>query len=732
MTPEQRLEEFRRRKRLEEFRRRKAQARPQDDDEVTATDTARGALGAANRGVFLGAADELAAAGRTALDLGSDVVSGRAFEALKTPGQQLQPIGERFRMYAEDERNVRDEFSERNPGAATALEITGAIASPVSAVRASRLPRALQGAGIAPRAARGALRGGAEGAAVGFAEGEGSLQDRAENAVSTARTGAMFGGGMSAAGGALGRTLSRRRVAKELGRGENFTPLNMADPSGNIGSFYRNYIGTAIGGRGALQRQESQAIRRNPRLARFGADVTDAVPAGRGAAGHVDDLKRAVGEEFDVQRATAATMTRRAARAAQDAGAESKRAARQAQSEADRALADVNEQVKRVRAEAPLTKSAQNDVIEAQMDAVRRQMRRRQAQAAVPEYADPEIRRAIANADDPGTTARLLDDFWQNRGFAGVKAARLAVDDELLKALKGKVPKKTLKKLRAAAEEGELVSGEDLMEARNVAARASGTAGDFRRGQLRQDVKEIDEQIRRLLRDAGDDDALARFDQDLSQYGDYQAYVKSVDRARARGDGSSLFTEQDLAKAAPKRQRRYGTARSQQVAAGASRQRKALERATRKQAEEAQAEVSRLEQARKRIQDQQKARTSGAVSAAERAREEAQRVRRVQEQRGRRLTQAKRAAQNRIERETENLTQQNATPFSQLASTFVLGLGEPVVGASFAATLSSPAFQRAIAGQTALQNALRRALESGDTAAVNSIITRVMAQQTAQ
>lgn len=94
-------------------------------------------------------------------------------------------------------------------------------------------------------AAQGALAG------VGFAErGEDNLDAALEGALFSVATGAAFKGIGKAA-----QTATARRVATELGEGDSFIPLNVADTDGSAGKLYRSVVGNIPVARGMLKQQ---------------------------------------------------------------------------------------------------------------------------------------------------------------------------------------------------------------------------------------------------------------------------------------------------------------------------------------------------------------------------------------------------------------------------------------------------------------------------------------------
>lgn len=255
----------------------------------------RGAGQAVLSGMTASFADEIVGGARAGLDkLLPKTEADRLAEELALEGGQSLP--QAYAMYRDDARASAREFQEENPGTALGLEVGGAILSPLNKVAPGLGTTGSAGA----RLGGSILRGGAEGALYGLGAGEGDLEDQ----LASAAEGALYGGGaaglLTGVGGGLGRALSKRRVDESLtDAAGNFKPVHMADHEGTIGKVYRNIVGGAFGGRGALGRQESRYLNKAANLARFADEgkplVKDAVGTGNEVnrvLGSIDDTKR--------------------------------------------------------------------------------------------------------------------------------------------------------------------------------------------------------------------------------------------------------------------------------------------------------------------------------------------------------------------------------------------------------------------------------------------------------
>lgn len=111
---------------------------------------------------------------------------------------------------------------------------------------AARSPTIAKSIGVGGEiAAQGALAG------VGFAErGEDNFDAALEGALFSVATGAAFKGI-----GKVAQTATARRVATELGEGDSFIPLNVADTDGSAGKLYRSVVSNIPVARGMLKQQ---------------------------------------------------------------------------------------------------------------------------------------------------------------------------------------------------------------------------------------------------------------------------------------------------------------------------------------------------------------------------------------------------------------------------------------------------------------------------------------------
>lgn len=617
---------------------------------------AKGLSNAISNGFLAGFGDEVIAGARSIADkilpnseydFGDDVVDNQ---------------GNDYSMYLADQRAVDDEFRRENPGIAIGAEIAGSIVSPINKIApgvgrtGSTLRKTLESMG------RGTLEGGV----VGFAEGRGSLEDRIDNARKGASIGGLMSGAISGTGGALGRTISKRRIARELGKGDDFVPANIADPEGGAGAFVRKYIGNAIGGRGQIGRQESSYFRNNPRITGLVEDGESLFPNTVGTRHAVKNLKDKITEE-----ATLASDT-------------------------------LNRQQKAIPA-----------AVKGSVSEIDQQGARQLFDLAMPDTMPQEIKDQIRSLDyDQGE--ELLSKWWGQNGFKTVKGRDFDWDAGLRKELKslsendpvfalvlgdaaakvdglvnrlvrqGKkledlVPQDYIDELSKVEIAG--INGDALMELRNTFARPANKGGPNISGKMqRQIVKKFDDMIKGQL---GDQAPL--FQSELDSWGAKQGVSGAAAKARKKGQealkssqiGSSL--------------------RNTESNKTAFKVLKQTEKAKRLAQEQASKQQSRLANTRKRM--------------AQRAKSAKNRV--------------DREASGILDNPPSSWSQLASTAI--LGAPVSFGVGAVPAGVAIATGLGSQTGQRLIAGQTNVQKMLAEALRSGSTSPITRNISRAAA-----
>lgn len=194
-------------------------------------ETALGAAGALGQGGTLGFADEIGsglyAAGRSAL---TDETFGDVYD----------------RAMGYNKEN-REEFFDENPVSSVALNIAGALpmalkTAPILAQKgATMLPHVLKTSPYARSLLGYTGLGAVEGGVYGMGAAD-TFEEGVENLPENMLTSAAFGAGGKVAGDALGagyNALTRRRLAQELGKGDEFIPIGEA--VGDENSWLKGY-----------------------------------------------------------------------------------------------------------------------------------------------------------------------------------------------------------------------------------------------------------------------------------------------------------------------------------------------------------------------------------------------------------------------------------------------------------------------------------------------------------
>tara|TARA_R110001606_G_scaffold254727_1_gene402693 strand:- start:42 stop:2315 length:2274 start_codon:yes stop_codon:yes gene_type:complete len=144
-------------------------------------------------------------------------------------------------------------FKQRQPGAAMAAEVAGAIVSPLAKIKTASTLTGL------------ALRGATEGGI--YAAGAAGQDKTAAQVVVEAAKGASVGGVFGGAVGA-GGWLFKRKVAEDLvDEAGKFTPLTIATADKTtpseafVQSLYRDIVGPSYGGKGVIRKQEEASTK---------------------------------------------------------------------------------------------------------------------------------------------------------------------------------------------------------------------------------------------------------------------------------------------------------------------------------------------------------------------------------------------------------------------------------------------------------------------------------------
>ena len=671
------------------------------EPELDTLNTIRGGLQKWLQGQGMGSPDEIVGAGRAVLD---NILPDPGAQYLEGDDMVPNP-GDDLAMYIDDERANMERFDKEYGGVGTALDVAGSFANPLNYVGGG-LTKA---ASVLGTAGKMAARGAAEGAGEGYLRGEG--EGRGESAL----TGGVFGGVLSGLVGGAGKGLTNKWIDEDLVDAATGvqTPIHMAAPESVLGKVYRNVVGNTFGGRGSLRKQEAEYLASRPEI--------------RALVDNPDEIFNPAGGTKYAKKDIAGALDERGTRAVDDA--------RRLKDEAISAAEEAGDlEVSRINAARDASVMNADEVIGQNMDT----MRREAALAAVPQHKVGEVLDGV-DLSTPHRVSERLNKFWNKDAFREVKDRTFKWDNNLKNRLRGMMeedaafknavgselknvdrlrnklgtavdvdslsPSEFLDALMSGKATGQIVDakgnplikqqfeeidGDVLMEIRNVFARGSNDSTGISSYGQRQFAKEFD----RVIRDQLPKEARDQFDDQLSRYTNYLSYKNASDKATKAGKWGGKFDDKELTRAAAN----YGNASEGAIphAEAIDRARAARELGTRNQ----KAAIPAASQAKS---DQATALTNARQAARNKAAADIRAAR-----------DAKKESKSILEKATRGALPEEASFWSQLATTGTLGgiasgfgIGALPAGAAIGMGASSKVGQRLAAGQTGLQEAFR-------------------------
>tara|TARA_R110000803_G_C11981781_1_gene320862 strand:+ start:957 stop:3167 length:2211 start_codon:yes stop_codon:yes gene_type:complete len=656
------------------------------------------------RGQTLGYGDEITGGLRAVMDAMVDTDAEKI--GRKVTGRQkegfIDQVKNKYERYRDEGRETQDSFSEANPWTATALELVGGVASPVNKIA----PGVGTTGGALSRAAQLAGRGAVEGSIAGFGEGRGDLQSQLDSAKSGAAFGAGVGGGLSLLGGAAGRAISNRNVDNNViqesvdaagNKIKTQIPLHMAAPESRIGKIYRNVIGGAYGGRGALGLQESRAINNNPKLRRFANEAGEVVPETAGTRRSVDSVK----ERIEDNRRSATQKIDQELKGLEQSKVQAKR---EVKDNAETINLNQNQNIgDNANAINLIEQKAVRDVIN----------------VAMPSHMDDAVKKQIQEAASVVEADEILSKWFYADGFQSVKSKMFRLGDDLSSkideiAKANPEVKQAIGDLDSLLESGS-ISGERLMQVRNAFAIRANTATPSLRGKGQRTVaEEFDELIKDQLGEKSD--AWIRYQADLNAWGVKQAISKASRKATSKLEDNPTLDQLGAS---------FSNAKSSKPAIAIAKDAKKQVTALKKS----------LDQEKAKNKLQSKLNTRKLNKTIDEIDVNSQATKSKLENKKRRQYQKGRAEQNRLKRATQNLLPEDSSVWSMLSATAALGAplggftpGAIPAGIGVSRLLSMEGAQRAVAGQTNLQQKMANALRKGDFAKYTSLAARETAR----
>lgn len=486
-----------------------------------------------------------------------EVGVGLASIALSTTTDETRE--EAYYRLKKDYDAMQAGFSERQPLAATGLEIAGAIASPLSKIGA-----AAKGAssitGLVGRA-------GVEGAIYGAGKAE-TGADTGELLVD-----ASVGGLTGLAGGAvfgLPAWLLKRKIDAPLDTPEGFQPITLAadkekSSESILRSFYRDVVGPSFGGGGVIRAQEEKIV----------APLVQK-----------QKVREEAIEAFDKKiKQESAEATKALGNAIDDLGLQTKRKIRDVTEEANVVKGvlegDYSGLVNKTTGQVIARQTAQ---LKNNLDANADMFRLEAFSKALPASIKKKTVSDITAAPNPNAAMQRLEEQWSKVGFESIKTRSYQVDPN-------KVAKEMLKRLSADTtvrlmmeSSGQLtntirntvallsdktvkgrISGEDLASLRSsfgTAAAAKSDAGGVPAIQqyiLRDMQSVLDDVVTRTL----SGDRLAKFEADKAAWAAHSILKDAVSKASTKAGREGRFTPDEWLQAAKTnspRQSRQGKA----------------------------------------------------------------------------------------------------------------------------------------------------------------------------
>lgn len=707
-------------------------------------------LNAAGQGLSLGWLDELGSfmGSRNLLPTG---VLGDAHPARRREGETPEEAYDRLQALQSDRRRA---YTDEHTGEALGLEVLGGLSTGVAglartlgrqgvkqiAKQASK-PRSqfARADAVGEAAEQGSrLRDVAKGAGTVLGEsalaGAGTAQEgsRAEGAVAGAAMGAATAGALKGLGKGV-EFATKRRVAQELGEGDDFVPLNIAADNSMLGKFYQEFLGRTWGG-GELLRQQSARV---GGIARRRLDRAKEKMTG---------VKASLAREKEA--ATDAAEAARLRTLEEGNARIDTEAARQ-----QGALRKAKKQGKREVGKR-LAQALDDDAAKLRVQAAKNSMPPDAPGELVDEVSDLAAR-------DPQQAAEKMDNWWVENGFLDARSRdyewtgelqqrinalgadpTLALElGDVFKRIPGMAAKMDEAALRAGGGQGlgtpdqlaaftqamsdsPNINGEAMMAMRNLFARwANKSSDEGRRYAMRRVADAFDDEMRRQM----DDEGVALFNAHKAMWGTKEQFGNATESAARKKQGLFDADTWLSTRTAKPREFRHGkgglqrTAQEMQLAqkSRAAQAQDALDEMADRVTDEAVG--IRSNQAIDRYQLQQTAQTAK-KQALRRAK-----VARKEDARKLTAKEAEDAARDELRRITAASPPENPSGLSSVLTTMALGAPFSVLGAAagpiaggaagvasgtaLARTMASPGFQRMVAGQTRRQARLRRTLE---------------------
>ncbi|MDG1949632.1 MAG: hypothetical protein P8J32_02275 [bacterium] len=648
------------------------------------------------------------------------------------------PISEVYADMRKTYDAKQDAFKERQPGAALAADIAGSVASPVNALKVAQAATKLG------RGAQTVGRVATEGAVYGA--GEAKEGERLSGAATGAGGGLLAYGALRGAAKGVGtgvNALTSRKVAKPLvNEAGEFIPLTLAAEGDGVveTTIQRFYKGVISPISGSMKRQE-EAIIRSPEELKEG----------------LTKFAKQVDEGLKLAEDKAAADVKLASDALQETGEELKRIRTKQRDGTIAPLSEKLEAIKKTKANQYVARATQQAT---QNQNARRSVFRDQAFAsAMPAKASADDIQRIGSIEDIGQRIRALDKMWAKDGYSMIKGKKIRVpanqfakdisegilEDPVFKVLAPDIGSsfkknvlKTLESVDKFRDKSGRIDGDALATIRSSLGTWASASSDY---QLSRAYRMVQSKLDDVIKKQLTGDQLKAFNKESGNWKSTVVLRDAVESTRNSAVKRGEFDETDWIKAAGKNSKydkRYGTgplvAQARTLESSLGTASKALaKRATNL----AKAQANMIE---KEIASHNNALKKSLKETEENIVKKKKQLAyspEAQEELATLMMKENKLQQeiNVVDAELKKLSNmrgpQNPSWFHGLAALGLLGgsvlsgtLAPLAAAAGVGATLATKPVQKAIAGQTATQEALQKLLKADATGATTDILSR--------
>jgi hypothetical protein len=654
------------------------------------------------------------------------------------------PISEVYADMRKTYDAKQDAFKERQPGAALAADIAGSVASPANALRVAQAATKLG------RGAQTVGRVATEGAVYGA--GEAKEGERLSGAATGAGGGLLAYGALRGAAKGVGtgvNALTSRKVAKPLvNEAGEFVPLTLAAEGdgfveSTIQKFYKSVVSAVPGASGQIKKQEDVFINSSEELkeglTKFAKQVDEGIK-----------ISNKESDDFLAQASKELTET-------------GKELAKIKKTQVGDTIVPLEQKLKVLKDTKSNKYAAKATQMITENQNARRSVFRDQAFAsAMPAKASADDIQRIGSIEDIGQRIRALDKMWAKDGYSMIKGKKIRVpanqfakdisegilEDPVFKVLAPDIGSsfkknvlKTLESVDKFRDKSGRIDGDALATIRSSLGTWASASSDY---QLSRAYRMVQSKLDDVIKEQLTGDQLKAFNKESANWKSTILLRDAVESTRNTALKRGEFDETDWIKAAGKNSKydkRYGTgplvaqARALESSLGSA-SKSMAKRATNL----AKAEANMVE---KEIASHNNALKKSLKETEESIVKKKKQLSTSPEAQGElaALMQKENKLQqeiNLVDAELKKLGElrgaQNPSWFHSLAALsalsspafFAAGAAAPSLlsGVAAGAALATKPVQKAIAGQTATQEALQKLLKADATGATTDILSR--------